>query len=174
MKCSINRIIMWCIVVGAIALIGFCVYGLCRGASDPVELAKYSLEQTLEKPESVKFLKVSKPIPVMGKVAVTDREMTYIRNRMMAFSDKLFKSMKGNPEEDAMVEGFMGMQSAALMTIANMNPKYDTDTSVQTGWKVKLEYTATTGNGKPVHSEYWVFLDKDCRVVLNCIEIPLL
>lgn len=144
-----------------------------------VRVAQTALYASVDNPESVKVIAVSKPDSVFGRDYINDDEKMAIAMSMMKINEKVM-SRTGNLSEinfedselTVLVERQMSAMSA-IRSLVSLDSGADTPRPFN-GWKVKIEYEAKTASGSPYRSEYWFILDKDARCVVNSFEIPIL
>lgn len=154
-------------------------------ANNPKERAKAVAEKALmasvDCPETVKICAVSNPDSVFGRNYVTDDEQMNIAMAMLKINQKVMDETDGmenlNFEDKEMTE-LMERQMSALSVLRSLvnfeSPEERKKSKPFNGWKVKIEYEASSKSGKPYRSEYWFILDKDADCVVNSFEIPLL
>lgn len=162
---------------GAVAVCVFCL-------NDPKDraqtLAKEALKYSVDNPESVKIIAVSKPDSVYGRDYITMEEKMNIALSMMKVGEKVMNETDNLESFDLENKGMtelMGRQMSALSALralVSFDSADDTNQKPFNGWKVKIEYEADSDSGDHYHSEYWFILDKDARFVVNSFEIPIL
>ena len=151
---------------GAVVVWGLIAYVFFAGnspAKKAPEVAKTALYASVDCPESVSIVAVSKPDSVFGRDYINDDEKMAI-----AISEIDFE----NSELTSLVERQMSAMSAIRSLVS-----FDSDADKPrpfNGWKVKIEYEAKTADGSPYRSEYWFILDKEAQCVVNSFEIPIL
>ena len=149
------------------------------------DIAKKALMASVDNPESVKIVGISKPDSVFGREYVTMKEKMALSVAMMKISRRFMEDTDfDNPDSESHgMSGQMKRQMDAmtvlrsLMISGELKPVGD-ETSQErkpfTGWKVKIEYEATDSDGQPYRSEYWFIMDKEAQCVIRSFEIPLL
>ena len=154
------------------------IFGCHESKPDAREIAKIGLYASVDNPESVKIVAVSKPDSVFGRNFVNDDEKMAIAMAMMKVNQKLMEETNDledidfdNPRLSETMERQMAAVSVLRSLVTFDEPKAETKFS---GWKVKIEYEAKTDGGSEYRSEYWAILDKDLKCVVNSFEIPLL
>ena len=165
-------IIMW----GGIALLfHFCNRPDKRAAG----VAETALYASVDNPESVRIVAISKPDSIFGRNYVNDDEKMAIAVSMMKVNERVMAQTDGLRDldfEDSAVTELVNRQMSAmgaLRSIAGFEAP-DAPKKPFSGWKVKIEYEAVSESGSPYRSEYWFILDRDARCVVNSFEIPLL
>lgn len=165
-------IFVWC-------LIGYFIFRCGTRSEKPEEIAKIALLASVDKPESVKILGISKPDSIFGRDYVNDDEKMAIAVAMMRINEKVMEKTGGfefmdfeNPEITDLMERQMSATSL-LRSFMPLSPESQANKTFN-GWKVKIEYEAESLSGSPYHSEYWFILDKNARCVVKSFEIPLI
>lgn len=145
-----------------------------------VEVAKSALMASVDNPESVKIIGISRPDSVFGREYVSMEEKMALSMTMMKINEKVMKETNGmedfdpdNKEVTNLMERQMSAMSA-LRTLATSNGMDAPTKKAFNGWKVKIEFEAQDDVGKPYRSEYWFILDKEARCVIKSFEIPLI
>ena len=148
----------------------------CSGNSEnkAQDMARKALMASVDNPEAVKIVGISKPDSVFGREYVTMK----ISRRFMEDTDF------DNPDSECHgMSGKMKRQMDAmtalrsLMVTGELKPAGDEASHERkpfSGWKVKIEYEATDSDGQPYRSEYWFIMDKEAQCVIRSFEIPLL
>lgn len=159
---------VWCILLTVVIFFFHSRYSYEGNAT---RLAKKALEFVCEVPSSVEIVSISEPIPFKGKRVMTDREMDSISESINKISNAIMTGYmsEDNPES---LEIF-SRQMNAVAALASI-PSLKEDSDEINGYKVIIDFKARSANGQPYHSKLWVILDKDCKVVINSIEIPVL
>ena len=151
-----------------------------------VEMAEKALRVTVDNPESVKILGVSKADSVFGKEYVNPHEKAALSMHLMQYGQKMMEETDyfGNLENEhgGMNEKITRQLDAmttlrALIAYGDMEEAKMKQGKVEkpfNGWKVKIDFEAQTLKGEPYHSEYWFILDKEAEIVVKSFEIPLL
>lgn len=144
-----------------------------------VEVAELALKASVDNPESVKVIAVSKADSVFGREYVSMEEKMSLSMAMMKINEKVMKETDGlenfNPDNRDMAS-LMERQMEAMAVLRSVTMPSNQNGKVQkpfNGWKVRIQFEAKTAEGKPYHSEYWFILDKDARCVVKSFEIPL-
>lgn len=149
------------------------------------DMAKKALMASVDNPESVKIVGISKPDSVFGREYVTMKEKMALSVAMMKISRRFMEDTDfDNPDSES--HGMSGQMKRqmdvmtvlrSLMISGELKPIGD-ETSQErkpfSGWKVKIEYEATDSDGQPYRSEYWFIMDKEAQCVIRSFEIPLL
>ena len=167
---------------GAVLVWGLIALGLwwCNspGRLAP-EVAKTALYASVDNPESVNVIAVSRPDSVFGHNYIDNDEKMAIANAMMKVNEKVMKRTDGlrnlDFEDHAMTE-LLNRQTSAMSALRSL-VGYDSPDAPQkpfSGWKVKIEYEAVSESGSPYRSEYWFILDRDAHCVVNSFEIPVI
>ena len=148
--------------------------GMGTGCSDnsgnkAQDMAKKALMASVDNPESVKIVGISKPDSVFGREYVTMKEKMALSVAMMKISHRFMEDVDfDNPDSEC--HGMSGqmkrLKPAGGEAIQERKPF--------SGWKVKIEYEATDSDGQPYRSEYWFIMDKEAQCVIRSFEIPLL
>ena len=164
--------------------------GMETGCSDNREnkaqdMAEKALMASVDNPESVKIVGISKPDSVFGREYVTMKEKMALSVAMMKISRRFMEDTDfDNPDSEChgMSEQMKRQMDAmtalrSLMVTGELKPAGDEAIQERkpfSGWKVKIEYEATDSDGQPYRSEYWFILDKEAQCVIRSFEIPLL
>lgn len=159
------------------------------GCSDNSEneaqnMAKKALMASVDNPESVKIVGISKPDSVFGREYVTMKEKMALSVAIMKISRRFMENTElDNPNAECHgMSGQMKRQMDAmtalrsLMVSGELKPASDEARQERkpfSGWKVKIEYEATDSDGQPYRSEYWFIMDKEAQCVIRSFEIPL-
>ena len=165
------------IVIFAIGIIIGAGIILCRDKGpNPARLAEKSLLLNSDNPESVKISHISNPEPVYGRNLISDKELDDISERVMKSTEFLMKQGSSDISKNAELQEMMTRQLAAVAVIRNYNPDNASakDNKDQTGWKIKIKYSANSHSGKKFKSEYWAYLDNNNKFVLKSFDIPIL
>ncbi|WP_418944893.1 hypothetical protein [Phocaeicola plebeius] len=163
--------------------------GMGTGCSDNCgnkaqDMAKKALMASVDNPESVKIVGISKPDSVFGREYVTMKEKIALSIAIMKISHRFMEDTDfDNPDaESHMMSGQMKRQMDAmtalrsLMVSGELKPIGDESSQERkpfSGWKVKIEYEATDSDGQSYRSEYWFIMDKEAQCVIRSFEIPL-
>jgi len=164
--------------------------GMGTGCSDNSEnkaqdMAKKALMASVDNPESVKIVGISKPDSVFGREYVSMKEKMALSVAMMKISRRFMENTDfDNPDSEChgmsrQMKRQMDAMTAlrSLMVTEELNTAGD-EASLErkpfSGWKVKVEYEATDSDGQPYRSEYWFIMDKEAQCVIRSFEIPLL
>ena len=151
-----------------------------------VEIAEKALKATVDNPESIKILGVSKADSVFGKEYVNPHEKAALSMHLMQYGHKLMEEtdyFQNLDKDDAAMIDQVTRQLDAMTTLRALiaygelegaNPHKAKEKKPFNGWKVKIDFEAKTLKGKPYHSEYWFILDKEAEIVVKSFEIPLL
>lgn len=166
---------------GAVVVWGLIAYVFFAGNSPEKkapEIAKTALYASVDCPESVSIVAVSKPDSVFGRDYINDDEKMAIAVSMMKINEKVMSQTGDLSEidfEDSELTALVERQMSAMSAIRSLVSLDSADRPKPfNGWKVKIEYEAKTAGGSPYRSEYWFILDKDARCVVNSFEIPIL
>lgn len=167
---------------GAVVVWGLIAYVFFAGnspAKKAPEVAKTALYASVDCPESVRIVAVSKPDSVFGRDYISDDEKMAIAMSMMKINEKVMSQTGDLSEIDLENSGLTSLverQMSAMSAIRSFVWLGSDDDKLRpfNGWKVKIEYEAKTANGSPYRSEYWFILDKEARCVVNSFEIPIL
>ena len=163
--------------------------GMGTGCSDNSEneaqnMAKKALMASVDNPESVKIVGISKPDSVFGREYVTMKEKMALSVAIMKISRRFMENTElDNPNAECHgMSGQMKRQMDAmtalrsLMVSGELKPASDEARQERkpfSGWKVKIQYEATDSDGQPYRSEYWFIMDKEAQCVIRSFEIPL-
>lgn len=163
--------------------------GMGTGCSDNSEneaqnMAKKALMASVDNPESVKIVGISKPDSVFGREYVTMKEKMALSVAIMKISRRFMENTElDNPNAEC--HGMSGQMKRqmdtmtalrSLMVSGELKPASDEARQERkpfSGWKVKIEYEATDSDGQPYRSEYWFIMDKEAQCVIRSFEIPL-
>lgn len=160
--------------------VGVCVYCLNDPEGRAQGLAKEALKYSVDNPESIKIIAVSKPDSVYGRDYITADEKMSIALSMMKIGEKVMidtDNLENLDFEDKGMTELMNRQMSALSALralVSFDSPGETKEKPFNGWKVKIEYEADSESGDHYRSEYWFIMDKDARFVVNSFEIPLL
>lgn len=149
------------------------------------DMAKRALMASVDNPESVKIVGISKPDSVFGREYVTMKEKMALSVAIMKISRRFMENTElDNPNAECHgMSGQMKRQMDAmtalrsLMVTEELKPAGDEARQERkpfSGWKVKVEYEAIDSDGQPYRSEYWFIMDKEAQCVIRSFEIPLL
>ncbi len=166
----------------AVVVWGLIAYVFFAGnspAKKAPEVAKTALYASVDCPESVRIVAVSKPDSVFGRDYISDDEKMAIAMSMMKINEKVMSQTGDLSEIDLENSGLTSLverQMSAMSAIRSFVWLGSDADKLRpfNGWKVKIEYEAKTANGSPYRSEYWFILDKEARCVVNSFEIPIL
>lgn len=149
------------------------------------DMARKALMASVDNPESVKIVGISKPDSVFGRKYVSMKEKMALSVAMMKISRRFMENTDfDNPDSEChgmsrQMKRQMDAMTAlrSLMVTEELNTAGD-EASLErkpfSGWKVKVEYEATDSDGQPYRSEYWFIMDKEAQCVIRSFEIPLL
>lgn len=137
------------------------------------DMALQCLNLNVDCPDLVEIESISEPEKVMGRSRLTQEEKIDIAQRMMALSNQIMQNPETFDYSDTRISDIMNRQMK-LSPVLNTVEPVDTAASEQTGWKVKLLYEGMSRNGNPYRSEYWVFFDRDFRIIYDSFEVPVL
>lgn len=167
---------------GAVVVWGLIALGLWW-CNSPVrrapEVARTALYASIDNPESVKVIAVSRPDSVFGRCYINDDEKLAIATAMMKVNEQVMKRTDGLRNldfEDSAVTELVTRQMSALSALRSL-VGYEAPDAPQkpfSGWKVKIEYEAVSESGSPYRSEYWFILDRKAQCVVNSFEIPVI
>ena len=164
--------------------------GMGTGCSDnsgnkAQDMAQKALMASVDNPESVKIVGISKPDSVFGCEYITMKEKMALSVAMMKISRSFMEDTDfDNPDSE--IHGMSGKMKRqmdamtalrSLMVTEELKPAGDEvgqERKSFSGWKVKIEYEATDSDGQPYRSEYWFIMDKEAQCVIRSFEIPLL
>ena len=149
------------------------------------DIARKALLVSVDNPESVKIVGISKPDSVFGREYVTMKEKMALSVAMMKISRRFMEDTDfDNPDSEChgmskQMKRQMDAMTAlrSLMVTEELKPAGDAagqERKSFSGWKVKIEYEATDSDGRPYRSEYWFIMDKEAQCVIRSFEIPLL
>lgn len=160
---------------GGIALL---FHFLDRPEKRAVQVARTALMASVDNPESVTVVAVSRPDSVFGREYVNDDEKMAVAVSMMKLNEKVMSqtdSLKDLDFSDSELSEIVARQMSAMSALRSMTGFSPPDAPRKpfSGWKVKIEYEAVSAGGHPYRSEYWFILDRDARCVVNSFEIPL-
>lgn len=143
-------------------------------------LATEALQHTVENPESLRIIAISKPDSVFGRQYITSDEQLNITMAMMKVGETLMDRTENLEKIDftdsdmsELMERQMSCMSAIRGLVGSDNLS-ETKKQPFSGWKIKIEYEATSRKGSPYRSEYWFILDKEAKCVIKSFEIPLI
>lgn len=187
MKPGMNIVI---ILITAVLFWGGMLIGCVSCSEKPnksaVKVAEKALMASVDHPESVKILGISKADSVFGKNYVTMEEKMVLSVMMMKINEQVMKATNNfedfnpdNREMNELVERQMDAMTIlrSLVAYGGIQPEVHGQKKPQapfSGWKVKVEYEAPDEQGKICRSEYWFILDKEAQIVVKSFEIPLL
>ena len=159
----------------------------CSGNSENKvqDMAKKALMASVDNPESVKIVGISKPDSVFGREYVTMKEKMALSVAIMKISHRFMEDTDfDNPDSEChgmskQMKRQMDAMTAlrSLMVTEELKPAGDEvgqERKPFSGWKIKIEYEATDSDGQSYRSEYWFIMDKEAQCVIKSFEIPLL
>ena len=179
MKKSSKYFIITGILILMLGCFGFIIWFSCRPTERAVKSAKCALLASTDNPESVKIVSVSKPDSVFGKNFITDEEKMNLTIAMMKVNEKvmsLTSNLENFDDDSPEVRELMERQVSSMSVLRGILPS----TVIQQkkpkfkGWKVKINYRATSESGNTYESEYWCFIDKTGNHVITSFEIPII
>ena len=159
--------------------IGYAFHYFGQPSKRAQSVAEKALMASVDNPESVKVIAVSKPDSVFGRNYINNDEKMAIAMSMMKVNEQVMSRTDGLQNldfEDNAVSELVGRQMSAMAALRSMVgfEAPDDPRKPFSGWKVKIEYEALSESGSPYRSEYWFILDRDAQCVVNSFEIPLL
>ena len=139
------------------------------------ELAKTTLQQTIDNPEHLKIIGVSEPDSAFGTSYFSQHEISAMINVMNKVSDSIMKRTNNMTEfhsDDYYVIGMAERQMRATSDIRSII--YNTKKKgTWSGWKVKIDYQCRDNNNSCYRAERWFFIDKKGSHVIKTFELPL-
>ena len=171
------------ILVSAVLFLGgVAVFIACSNnpKDKAVAVAEKALMASVDNPQSVKIIGISKADSVYGKEYVTMDERKSLSVAMMKINEKVMKETDGfenfNPENKEVVALMQRQMSvmSVLRGIVFPNPMPHGQRESFNGWKVKIEYEAKDKRGMAYRSEYWFILDKAAICVVKSFEVPII
>lgn len=168
-----------CLLCSAVALSLFSLSscGPKPDESNAKRMVTEALKLMVDKPNTINILKISKLDSVFGNKFVNDQEQTEILQLIMQTNKRIMGDAKTIDEvdfSDAARSALMERQIEATDKIRSLLFHQDRSDNKFSGWKMKVEFEAKDGDGKPYHSEYWFILDPHTKYILHSFEIPLL
>lgn len=171
-------------VIVLFLIVGGIVFLVCnkhKPQERVASVAQKALMASVDRPESVKILAVSKVDSVFNRDYISMDEKVAISMAMMKVNEKVMKETDGfdnfdlaDPSLAALMERQMSaMNILRSLTSQSVITAHGKPVRRFTGWKVKIEYEAQSENGKSYRSEYWFILDKDAQCVVKSFEVPL-
>lgn len=173
------------ILVSAVLFLGgVAVFIACSNnpKDKAVAVAEKALMASVDNPQSVKIIGISKADSVFGKEYVTMEERKSLSVAMMKINEKVMKETDGfedfNPENKEVV-ALMQRQMSVMSVLRSIvsvspNPLPHGQKEPCNGWKVKIEYEAKDKGGRAYRSEYWFILDKEAVCVVKSFEVPII
>ncbi len=171
------------ILVSAVLFWGGVVcFAGCSGKPEnrAVEVAEKALRASVDNPESVKILGISKADSVFGRDYVTIDEKMALSMSMMKINEKVMEETNGfenfDPDDKAVAD-LMERQMSAMSALRGLIVYESPHGGVKqpfNGWKVKIEFEAKDSGGNPYRSEYWFILDREALCVVKSFEVPLM
>lgn len=170
------------IAIAAMALCGLVLVVTCAGNGGKdmaVKSAKEALLASVEYPDSVRIIAVSKPDSVFGREYVTDEEKLNLAMTMMKVNDYMMSrtdSLEKIDINDTALNDLMMRQMNASNSVRSLmhSGVIKSQQNQFTGYKVKIEFECVSEYGNRYHSEYWFITDRSGRHVINAYEIPVL
>ena len=163
------------LILPAVAVLLGMVTGCSGNSGNKVQdIARKALMASVDNPESVKIVGISKPDSVFGREYVTMKEKMALSVAMMKISRRFMEDTDfDNPDSECHgMSGQMKRQMDAMTALRSL--MVTGELKPFSGWKVKIEYEATDSDGQPYRSEYWFIMDKEAQCVIRSFEIPLL
>ena len=158
--------------------VGYFVFRGDNPKKRAVEVAELALKASVDNPESVKIIGISRPDSVFGREYVTMDEKMSISMAMMKINEKVMQLTDGLENfhpDDKEIAGLMERHMEVMAVLRSITPQANGNvTKPFSGWKVKIEYEAESADGSPYRSEYWFILDKEAVCVVKSFEIPLM
>ena len=131
----------------------FCLVCCSDNLNDrAADMAEKALRASVDNPESIRILAVSKPDSVFGHTYITQEEKMALSMAMVEINRKVMEATDG-------LEDFGGPLDGSPQPFS--------------GWKVKVDFEGVDADGQGYHSEYWFILDKEAQCVVKSFEIPL-
>ena len=174
------------LILPAVAVLLSMVSGCSNNSENKAQdIARKALLASVDNPESVKIVGISKPDSVFGREYVTMKEKMALSVALMKMSRRFMEDTDfANPDSESHgMSGQMKRQIDAMTALRSiivsdeLKPAGDAagqERKSFSGWKVKIEYEATDSDGQPYRSEYWFIMDKEAQCVIRSFEIPLL
>lgn len=177
---SRNRLIVGTgILISLVVILLVSAMYFTKPANLAVDAAKKALYASVDYPDSVRIIAISKPDSVFGRDYVSDEERMNLTLTMLKVNEYLMTKTEDLDQmdlNDASLNDLMTRQMSASNMIRSLmhsgiirrkgNPF--------TGYKVKIEYEGVSGFGNKFHAEYWFIIDRSGRHVINSFEIPVL
>lgn len=144
-----------------------------------VKSAKSALLASVDNPESVSILAISKADSVYGRDYVTDEEKADLTMAMMKVNDLVMQktdNLQNFDPESTEIGELMSRQMTAMSVMRNLLHSGIIQNKDRrfTGWKIKVDFEAVSEYGNKYHSEYWFILDKTGSHVIRSFEIPII
>lgn len=149
----------------------------CTNTEDKVKtLASENLKLTIDNPEHLEVLGVSKVDSAFGVNYFTDKEVRSIFEATKRVTENVMKQTNGltqfdraNPALIALIERQMKASTEVRNLLLKANKKGEFS-----GYKLKIDYQSKDANGFNYKAERWFFIDKKGEQILRTFEIPLL
>lgn len=137
-----------------------------------VYMAEESLRLTLDHPESLNIITVSKLDSVFGKNYFTESELQEILADVTAFNERYFSSTNFDIENPALLAQIQ--RGSTLSDIIQSQIAGASESDKFTGWKMKVLYECRDIADNQVKNERYIFFDKDLKYIIHSFDIPLL
>lgn len=126
--------------------VGYFVFRGDNPKKRAVEVAELALKASVDNPESVKIIGISRPDSVFGREYVTMDEKMSISMAMMKINEKVMQLTDGLENfhpDDKEIAGLMDCQMEVMAVLRSITPQANSNvTKPFSGWKVKIEYEA--------------------------------
>lgn len=159
-----------------IPLFHFCSCNSGPNEANAQNLTTEALTLLVDRPETLKILKISSLDSVFGKSFINPDEKTEIVQLIMRTNKLIMgnaKSIEDVDFSDSARSALMERQIEATDKIRPLLFSQNRSDGQFTGWKIKIEYEAVDESNRPYHSEYWFILDRNAKHILHSFEIPL-
>lgn len=144
---------------------------------DAAQSAKVTLLATLDNPDAVRIITVSKADSVFGRDYISDKEQMILNTEMSKVNERVMKltnNLENFDTENDEVQELMKRQMTTAASVRNImhSSMFQPKEKKFSGWKVKIEYEYNTGKSK-IHSEFWAITDPTGKHVISFFEIPI-
>ena len=150
----------------------FCLVCCSDNLNDrAADMAEKALRASVDNPESIRILAVSKPDSVFGHTYITQEEKMALSMAMVEINRKVMEATDGLEDFDPDDKETAAM--SGLRRLMDFGGPLDGSPQPFSGWKVKVDFEGVDADGQGYHSEYWFILDKEAQCVVKSFEIPL-
>lgn len=164
------RNILFILIAGMMAL-------SCGNPEEKViSLATENIRLSVDNPNDLKILGISKVDSAFGINYFTDKELRGLFDITQKVTEKVMshtENLTNFETADAIVMSLLERQMKASSEVRELLTK-NSKKGDFSGYKLKIDYQCTDVNGRAYKAERWFFTDKSGRQVLKTFEIPLI